>query len=275
MIDACELSPSYIRAIAPYQPGKPISELAREMGLDEASIVKLASNENPLGTSPQARRAIEAQLADVARYPDGNGFDLKQALAAPLSASTMSSIVLGNGSNDVLEMVGARFSRAPATSAVYVAACLRRLSAGDAGGGRDAHRRAGQGLRPRPRRDGGRGARRIRAWSGSPIRTIRPAPSCRRRSSKLFCSACRARSWWCWTRPTTSICPTRCRSTRCAGCSEFPEPGRHAHVLQGVRSRRPARRLRAGASGSGRSDESRAPAVQRQHHRAGRRGRRA
>jgi len=63
MIDACEQSPSYIRAIAPYQPGKPISELAREMGIDEAGIIKLASNENPLGTSPLARQAIEGQLA--------------------------------------------------------------------------------------------------------------------------------------------------------------------------------------------------------------------
>jgi histidinol-phosphate aminotransferase len=65
MIDASEQSPSYIRAIAPYQPGKPISELAREMGIDEASIIKLASNENPLGTSPLARRAIESQLAGL------------------------------------------------------------------------------------------------------------------------------------------------------------------------------------------------------------------
>jgi len=56
MLDACELCPSYIRAIAPYQPGKPIAELAREMGLDEPDIIKLASNENPLGTGEHARR---------------------------------------------------------------------------------------------------------------------------------------------------------------------------------------------------------------------------
>jgi histidinol-phosphate aminotransferase len=78
MIDACEQSPSYIRAIAPYQPGKPISELAREMGIDEASIIKLASNENPLGTSPSALRAIERQLVGLSRYPDGSAFDLKK-----------------------------------------------------------------------------------------------------------------------------------------------------------------------------------------------------
>ena len=80
-IDLCELSPSYVRSIAPYQPGKPISELAREMGLDERTIVKLASNENPRGIGPRTRAAIEAALGDIARYPDGNGFELKQALA--------------------------------------------------------------------------------------------------------------------------------------------------------------------------------------------------
>ena len=58
-MDICDLAPGYIRDIAPYQPGKPISELAREMGLEEAGIIKLASNESPLGVSPLARRAIE------------------------------------------------------------------------------------------------------------------------------------------------------------------------------------------------------------------------
>src|SRR4051794_1080030 len=105
MLDACEQSPPHIRAIAPYQPGKPISELAREMGLDEANIIKLASNENPLGTGERARRAIEAHLHDIARYPDGSGFDLKRVLAAHHRIGE-SSIVLGNGSNDVLEMAG-------------------------------------------------------------------------------------------------------------------------------------------------------------------------
>ena len=108
LIDPCELSPSYVRSIAPYQPGKPISELAREMGLDEANIVKLASNENPLGIGPRTRAAIEGALGDIARYPDGNGFELKQALAARHGVD-MGAIVLGNGSNDVLELVAAAF----------------------------------------------------------------------------------------------------------------------------------------------------------------------
>src|SRR5258706_15403908 len=108
LVDPCELSPSYVRSIAPYQPGKPISELAREMGMDEKSIVKLASNENPRGIGPRTRAAIDAALAEVARYPDGNGFELKQALAARYGVE-MPSIVLGNGSNDVLELVALAF----------------------------------------------------------------------------------------------------------------------------------------------------------------------
>src|SRR4029079_19172729 len=79
LIDPCELSPSYVRAIARYQPGKPISEVARELGLKEENIVKLASNENPLGIGPRTRAAIDAAIAEVARYPDGNGHDLQLA----------------------------------------------------------------------------------------------------------------------------------------------------------------------------------------------------
>src|ERR671914_2727097 len=108
LMDPCELSPSYVRAIAPYQPGKPISELARELGLDERTIVKLASNENPRGIGPRTRAAIEAAIGDIARYPDGNGFELKQALARRYGVD-MASIVLGNGSNDVLELIASAF----------------------------------------------------------------------------------------------------------------------------------------------------------------------
>jgi len=117
MTSTCDLAPAHIRAIAPYLPGKPIAELAREWGLDEADIIKLASNENPLGASPRALAAIENVLMDVARYPDGNGYDLKQALSARLGVPA-TRIVLGNGSNDVLEMA-ARALLTPGTSAVY------------------------------------------------------------------------------------------------------------------------------------------------------------
>jgi histidinol-phosphate aminotransferase len=117
LMDLCALSPSYVRSIAPYQPGKPISELAREMGLDESSIVKLASNENPRGIGPRTRAAIEAAMADIARYPDGSGFELKTALAKRYAIDA-GSIVLGNGSNDVLELVALAFL-GPGRAAVY------------------------------------------------------------------------------------------------------------------------------------------------------------
>jgi len=116
-MDLCEQSPSYVRAIAPYQPGKPISELAREMGLNEKKIVKLASNENPLGISPKARAAIKKALAELGRYPDGNAFELKAALARRHGVP-QECIVVGNGSNDLLEMAAAAFL-APGRAAVY------------------------------------------------------------------------------------------------------------------------------------------------------------
>ncbi|MDP2398955.1 MAG: histidinol-phosphate transaminase [Burkholderiales bacterium] len=116
-MSVCDLAPGYIRAIAPYQPGKPTSELARELGLDEAGIIKLASNENPLGVSPKAAAAMRAQLDDLARYPDGNGFELKQALSRRFNIG-LDGVVLGNGSNDVLELA-ARAFLAPGLTAVY------------------------------------------------------------------------------------------------------------------------------------------------------------
>ena len=115
-IDLCELSPSYVRSIAPYQPGKPISELARELGLDEKRIVKLASNENPRGIGPRTRAAIDGALGEIARYPDGSGYALRLALAKRHGVD-MSAIILGNGSNDVLELVSLAFL-GPARSAV-------------------------------------------------------------------------------------------------------------------------------------------------------------
>lgn len=118
----CDLAPAHIRAIAPYLPGKPISELAREMGLDEAGIVKLASNENPLGMSPKARAAVEAALGDLARYPDGNGYSLKSRIAR-IFGVTLPQIVLGNGSNDVLDMIARAFLE-PGASSVYSQYCF-------------------------------------------------------------------------------------------------------------------------------------------------------
>jgi histidinol-phosphate aminotransferase len=110
-------APEYIRAISPYIPGKPISELAREMGLREADIVKLASNENPLGASPKALEAAQKALAEIHRYPDGNAFGLKAALVKKFGV-TMDQIVVGNGSNDLLDLCARAFLNGQA-SAVY------------------------------------------------------------------------------------------------------------------------------------------------------------
>ena len=91
-----------ILSLSPYQGGKPISELQRELGLDH--VVKLASNENPLGPGPKALEAIQKASSEISRYPDGNGFELKRAIAEHLSVIA-DGITLGNGSNDILELV--------------------------------------------------------------------------------------------------------------------------------------------------------------------------
>lgn len=103
-----KLAPEYIKAIAPYQGGKPISELAREMGLQVEDIVKLASNENPLGISPKADYAIQEALLDIARYPDGNSFALRDAVSKKFSVAP-NQLVFGNGSNDILELAARAF----------------------------------------------------------------------------------------------------------------------------------------------------------------------
>jgi len=104
-----------VRKLTPYQPGKPIAELERELGI--AHIVKLASNENPLGPSPKALQAVRAGIAELHLYPDGGGFELKAALAAQLGVDA-ARLTLGNGSNDVLELV-ARAFLSPENSAVF------------------------------------------------------------------------------------------------------------------------------------------------------------
>ncbi|AOY88014.1 histidinol-phosphate transaminase [Marinobacter salinus] len=108
-IDYQSLAVKGVQALSPYQPGKPIDELARELGLNPAEIIKLASNENPLGPSDKALSAAKAALSELCLYPDGNGFELKQALAGRLGVE-MSQITLGNGSNDVLEVIARCFA---------------------------------------------------------------------------------------------------------------------------------------------------------------------
>lgn len=88
-----------------YQPGRPIEEVARELGLAPAGIIKLASNENPLGPSPRAVAAMQRVLPHLHLYPDGNAFYLKQRLAERLGLEP-SNLILGNGSNEIIEFVG-------------------------------------------------------------------------------------------------------------------------------------------------------------------------
>ncbi len=113
------VAPDHIREIAPYVPGKPVDDLARELNLDPATIVKLASNENPRGPGRLVLDAIAAAAQDLARYPDGNGFALKAALAQRLAVDP-SQLILGNGSNDILELATQAYLR-PGDDAVFAA----------------------------------------------------------------------------------------------------------------------------------------------------------
>ena len=113
--------PRYIRSLSQYVGGKPIEEVAREFGLDPARIVKLASNENPRGAPQSAQRAIIDSMSDLARYPDGNGFELKSVLADRYGVP-LDWLTLGNGSNDILELAAQAFLQTDtgkAASVVY------------------------------------------------------------------------------------------------------------------------------------------------------------
>ena len=91
--DFTQLATSGVQGLHPYQPGKPLAELEREYGIQNA--IKLASNENPLGASPRAIAAIQAELAEITRYPDGNGFVLKQAIVEQFGVA-LNNITLGD-----------------------------------------------------------------------------------------------------------------------------------------------------------------------------------
>ena len=97
-----------LKDLVAYEPGKPVDEVARELGLDPSEIVKLASNENPLGPSPRAVEAMHAALAQAQLYPDGGGYRLRTAIAEKFGLGR-ENIVLGNGSNEIIEFVGHAF----------------------------------------------------------------------------------------------------------------------------------------------------------------------
>jgi histidinol-phosphate aminotransferase len=108
MTSLWDLANAQLRDFTAYEPGKPIEETAREIGCDPAEIVKLASNENPLGPSPKALAAMRNALDSAHLYPDGSGFYLCKALARKLGFSR-ENLILGNGSNEVIEFIGHAF----------------------------------------------------------------------------------------------------------------------------------------------------------------------
>jgi histidinol-phosphate aminotransferase len=118
--DLISLAAPGVRQLKPYLPGKPISELEREYGVSD--IIKLASNENPLGASPRALEAMRAELAEIALYPDGGGYALKHALSTAHGLDP-GQITLGNGSNDVLVLIAEAFLT-PGLEAVYSQYCF-------------------------------------------------------------------------------------------------------------------------------------------------------
>lgn len=120
-----------IAGLTPYRPGKPIDELTRELGITD--VVKLASNENPRGPGARVRSAIDAACATLSRYPDGNAYALKKAIAAHVGVQE-NQLTIGNGSNDVLDLA-ARFSLSPGAQAIisehaFVVYSLATVSAG-------------------------------------------------------------------------------------------------------------------------------------------------
>jgi histidinol-phosphate aminotransferase len=94
----------FVCDLVAYEPGKPIDETARELGLDPAAIIKLASNENPLGPSPMAKLAMQAALDEAHIYPDGAGYRLRHAIAQGLDVE-LEQVVLGNGSSEIIELL--------------------------------------------------------------------------------------------------------------------------------------------------------------------------
>ena len=103
-----DIANEQLRELAVYEPGKPIEETARELGADAGKIIKLASNENPLGPSPKALAAMRAALDCAHLYPDGGGYYLREALAARLGFSR-EHFILGTGSNEIIEFLGHAF----------------------------------------------------------------------------------------------------------------------------------------------------------------------
>ncbi len=110
MISIQDIANRELLDLVPYEPGKPVDDVARELGLDPAHIIKLASNENPLGPSPRAMEAMHREVERVHFYPDGGGFHLRNAIAEKFGLGR-ENVVLGNGSNEIIELLFHTFTR--------------------------------------------------------------------------------------------------------------------------------------------------------------------
>ena len=110
MLSVRDIANRELLDLVPYEPGKPVDDVARELGLDPGSIIKLASNENPLGPSPLALEAMRAAIDKVHFYPDGGGFHLRNAIAQHFNLGR-ENVVLGNGSNEIIELLFHTFTR--------------------------------------------------------------------------------------------------------------------------------------------------------------------
>ena len=116
-MSAWNLANKNLRQLVPYEPGKPIDDVAREMGLNPSDIIKLASNENPLGPSPKALQAMVEAAAKTHIYPDGGSFHLREAVSHKFGISKQ-QVILGNGSNELIELLYHAFTRPGETSVV-------------------------------------------------------------------------------------------------------------------------------------------------------------
>ena len=241
-------------------------------GSQEASIVKLASNENPLGIGPRTRAAIEAAIGELARYPGRQRLRAEAGARPGATASTWP-----RSCSATARTTCSSWWRAPSSGRARRGLSRSTASRSIRSRPRRAARArsgAGEGLRPRPRGDGEGGRRRDLRRAGSPTRTTRPARSRAASELEAFLRARAGARAGGARRGLQRVPAARAAApTRVRWLKRHPEPGHHAHLLQGLRPGRPARRLRARASRGRRPDEPRAPAVQRQQPGARRGGR--
>ena len=257
--------PEWIRSLAPYPPGKPIEELEREYGI--FGSIKLASNENPLGPSPKAVAAVQRALGNLHRYPDGDCFYLKRAVAKKLGVSP-DALIFGNGSNEIIELAVRTFlQRGDEAVMADQAFAIYRIVVQAAGGTSrivplrnfthdlDA---IADAITPATRLV-------FLANPNNPTGTI-----FFRREWEDFLSAVPPHVIVVMDEAYFEFVEDPAYPDSLAAHGKARAADHPAHVLEDLRARRPAHRLRRRASGADRGDEPRAPAVQRQQPGAGR-----